>query len=496
MTTSCQPFYSAASVRAMDQSAIREHGFDGDQLMAAAAAHAHRALQDRWPAAARLLVCCGAGNNGGDGYVLARLAKAAGSEVSLLAFGTPAPETSAARARSAWLAAGGEIGEWRAADSSCFGFDVIVDALLGTGLSRAPEGEIAAAVSAINLARQRGCGVLAMDIPSGLDADRGQPLAPDLAVCADLTVSFVGRKLGLHTGAGADHAGAVQFHDLELPVAVHEQQTPLASSLDAGCLRAQLPRRRASSHKNSHGHVLVVGGNTGMAGAALLAARAALRSGAGLVSIATRAQHAPAMAAAQAELMAFGVERGEQLAEKIAAADVILLGPGLAQDAWARSLYAACIAAGKPLLVDADALNLLAAAPAQNPNWVLTPHPGEAARLLVCENADVQQDRLAAVRALQDKFQGVVVLKGAGSLVRGQRTGLCTLGNPGMAVGGSGDVLAGVIAALMAQGLALETAAELGVIAHAAAGDAAAVAGQRGMLPSDIIEQLRLVLNP
>ena len=116
--------------------------------------------------------------------------------------------------------------------------------------------------------------------------------------------------------------------------------------------------------------------------------------------------------------------------------------------------------------------------------------------MLVCENADVQQDRLAAVRALQDKFQGVVVLKGAGSLVRGQRTGLCTLGNPGMAVGGSGDVLAGVIAALMAQGLALETAAELGVIAHAAAGDAAAVAGQRGMLPSDIIEQLRLVLNP
>lgn len=496
MTTSRQQFFSATTVRAMDQAAMGEHGFDGDQLMAAAAAHAHQALRERWPGARRLLVCCGTGNNGGDGYVIARLAKAAGAEVTLLGFGTPRPDSAAGRARAAWLAAGGAVATWADAEDSCAGFDVIVDALLGTGLSRAPEGEMAAAVRAINQAGAGGSGVLAVDVPSGLDADHGQPLAPGLAVQAQLTVSFVGRKPGLHTGAGADHAGRVRFFDLGLPDIIYQQQAPLAQALELELLSAALPRRRASSHKNSHGHVLVVGGNIGMAGAALLAARAALRAGAGLVSVATRPQHAPAMAAAQPELMAFGVDHSDQLAEKLAAADVILLGPGLAQDDWARSLYEASLAAGKPLLVDADALNLLATAASRRADWVLTPHPGEAARLLAVENAQIQQDRLSAAGRLQTEYGGVTVLKGAGTLVAGQQMALCTLGNPGMAVGGSGDVLGGVIAALMAQGLEAETAAQLGVTAHAAAGDRAAAAGQRGMLPSDIIEQLRAVLNP
>lgn len=258
-----------------------------------------------------------------------------------------------------------------------------------------------------------------------------------------------------------------------------------------------LPKRSADAHKGRHGHVLLIGGNHGTPGAILMAGRAALRSGAGLVTVATRAEHAVALSMAQPELMSHGVERKTQLAPLIERANVIAIGPGLGQDEWAQAMLGAVLQSRQPQVWDADALNLLAQEPVRSERWVLTPHPGEAGRLLGCSTAEVQRDRLQAAQQLQARYGGVAVLKGTGTVVQGSATQICPYGNPGMAVGGMGDVLAGVIAALIAQGLSLESAAHAGVLAHALAGDAAAqLGGERGLLPEDLIAQLRRVLNP
>jgi hydroxyethylthiazole kinase-like uncharacterized protein yjeF len=202
------------------------------------------------------------------------------------------------------------------------------------------------------------------------------------------------------------------------------------------------------------------------------------------------------LAANQPEAMFRGVDDAEGLAPLIGKADVIAIGPGLARNEWGRALWAAALASELPLVVDADALNLLAETPRRRDRWVLTPHPGEAARLLGCSVAQIEADRAAATQALVARYGGCVVLKGAGSLVGGRELAVCPYGNPGMATGGMGDALTGVIAALIAQGLELEAAARIGVLVHARAGDIAAQAGERGLLPSDLIEALRGVVNP
>lgn len=258
-----------------------------------------------------------------------------------------------------------------------------------------------------------------------------------------------------------------------------------------------LPARAKDAYKGDFGHVLVIGGNVGMGGAARLAAEAALRVGAGLVSVATRAAHVPAFIAARPEAMCHGVEEGADIAKLLARATVLLLGPGLGQDAWARNLYDQALASPLPKVVDADALNLLAQHPIHQDNWVLTPHAGEAARLLETSTHEIQADRFAAARALQQRYGGVVVLKGAGSIVQGaETTHICTAGNPGMASGGMGDVLGGVIAGLIAQNIPPDEAAQRGVLCHAMAGDLAlAEGGERGLLASDLMLYLRKLMN-
>ncbi len=233
-----------------------------------------------------------------------------------------------------------------------------------------------------------------------------------------------------------------------------------------------------------------------MMGAALLAARAALRAGAGWVSVATRQAHAAAMTAAQPELMCRGVEDARELGPMLEAASVIALGPGLGQTHWGRALFGQAVAAKKPLVVDADGLNWLAQNPMRRDDWVLTPHPGEAARLLDTDTSQIQSSRFSAAMSLQQRYGGVAVLKGAGSVICDGALQLCPYGNPGMAVGGMGDVLAGVIAALLGQGLTAAAAARSGVLAHALAGDEAAQRGERGLLPSDLLPLLRRFLNP
>jgi hydroxyethylthiazole kinase-like uncharacterized protein yjeF len=483
--------YRAAEARELDRIAIEQFGISGLELMNRAGGAAFDELCNRWPEARRIVVVCGAGNNAGDGYVVARLASEKGFKASIMALADPAELKGGAKtALGAAKAAGLTVSEFDA--QSLSKADIIVDAIFGTGLDRPVEGHWAAAIDAINAS---GTPVLALDIPSGLHADSGMVLGH--AVMADVTVSFIALKQGLFTAAGVDYCGEVCFDDLDVESGVYRDVPVACERIDWLKLRASLPKRPRSAHKGMFGHVLVIGGNHGMAGAARMAAEAALRCGSGLTSVATRKEHAAAMAAARPEVMWHGVEEGTQLRHVMRRATVIAIGPGLGQDEWAAEMFAAALESGLPLVVDADALNLLAEEPCQRGNWIVTPHPGEAARLLGLSASEVNQQRFDVVKALSVKFDAFAVLKGAGTLVsdREGHFSLCSGGNPGMASGGMGDVLTGIIAALLAQGLGMGEAARCGVALHAAAADKMAVAGVRGMTAGDLIVTLRGLVN-
>ncbi len=484
--------FRAAQVRELDRLAMTAARVPGYELMERAGGAAFSLLRERWPDTGQVAVICGAGNNAGDGYVLARFARAAGLMVRVLAVSDPQRLRGDARqAYADWCAAGGDTVPFsRPALEQA---QVVVDALLGTGLARTLEGEWRAAVATINTL---GAPILAIDVPSGLHADTGAVLGA--AVRATATISFIGLKQGMFTGEGPEHCGELHFDALGVPKETLQSVSASAMRIGAELLSRVLPRRSRSDHKGRFGHVLVVGGDAGMAGAARMAGEAAGRCGAGLVSIATRPEHAAVIAAARPELMCHGVAGARQLAPLLQRANVVAIGPGLGRSPWARELLSSVLECARPLVVDADALNLLADEPMRRDDWILTPHPGEAARLLGSETTAIQADRFAAVEALVDAFSGTCVLKGAGTLVRGPLacTYVCDAGNPGMASGGMGDVLTGVLAALVAQGLGLEVAARAGAHLHAAAADRAARAGERGLLALDLMSELRILTNP
>lgn len=495
MAAPIKGLYGGAQVAELDRRVIEDEGVPGFELMQRAADAAFETLRARWPGVRGIAVVTGPGNNGADGFLVARLALTAGIGVRLFYLSRREQASGdAGRALAAFEQAGGRIEAFD--PGSRIDAEVVVDALLGTGLARPVAGRFLAAVRAINRARERGAGVLAVDIPSGLDADRGSVWGE--AVRADATATFIGAKLGLFTGLGPAHAGAVSFHDLDAPATVYADLAPLARRVDNGQLGAALPARPRDAHKGDHGHLLCVGGNIGMGGAVRLAAEAALRIGAGLVSVATRAENAAALTQARPELMCRGVAGPEEVAPLLGRASVVAIGPGLGQDPWAKRLFAAILESAAPLVVDADALNLLAAEPVARGNWVLTPHPGEAARLLASDTGSVQRDRPAAIAALCERYAATVVLKGAGTLIQGPNEGLwlCDAGNPGMATGGMGDLLTGVIGGLLAQRLDPERAARVGACLHARAGDAAARDGERGLLAADCLIHLRRFANP
>jgi NAD(P)H-hydrate epimerase len=485
--------YRAADVRALDRSAIDTYGIPGAALMARAGAAAFEVLRQRWPAARRIVVLCGTGNNGGDGFVLARLAHAAGYAVDVMQLGDAQRLVGDALAAAREMRDAG-LRALRYSGQDLSAYDVIVDALLGTGLERVVEGEWFDAIEAVNAADT---GVLALDLPSGLHADTGAVLGA--AVRAAVTISFIGLKRGMFTAHGPDCCGVVRFHDLGVPAEVFTRVSPNCLRLSYATMAALLRPRPRAAHKGHHGHVLVIGGEEGMSGAARLAGEAALRAGAGLVTIATRRTHAALISAVRPELMAHPVEDVAALEPLLCRADIVAVGPGLGTGRWARTLMARVLETRLPLVVDADALNLIAAEPLRRDHWVLTPHPGEAGRLLGVATAAVQSDRFAAVAEVQRRYGGVAVLKGTGSLVIDPDgdVGLCDGGNPGMACGGMGDVLSGVIAALAAQGYDLPDAAALGVCLHAQAGDrAAALGGERGLLAGDLMVHLHHLANP
>jgi hydroxyethylthiazole kinase-like uncharacterized protein yjeF len=486
------PLHTAAQTRAIEAAAQETLGLAGHELMGRAGAAAWALLQARWPRVQRIGVACGPGNNGGDGYVLARLARAAGLNVQVLVGPEGAPRTEEAkRAWNDWREAGGVT---RVFDGQLPEVDLWVDALFGIGLARGMHGVAQAMIERINASRLP---VLAIDVPSGLDCDRGH--AERDCIHADATITFLAAKRGLHTGQGCDAAGEVVFDTLGLADEFLERYPSSARLYLPSDLADGLAPRHANAHKGEHGHVLCIGGEMGMGGAVRLCAEAALRAGAGLASVATRTEGVAALVAARPEAMTHAVEDADALAPLLQRASVLAVGPGLGRADWGRELFEAAVACGKPLILDADGLTLLSLHPRPLPQAILTPHPGEAARLLGCSNHDVQADRFDAVSRLSERFGCVVVLKGAGTLVAapGETPAVVGAGNPGMATGGMGDVLTGVIAALHAQGLPNFRAAVFGALLHGAAGDAAArIDGERGLLPSDLFPHLRRLANP
>jgi len=484
--------YTAEQVRGFDRLAIERFGIPGLNLMERAGQAAFDLIRRRWPDARRLVVLTGTGNNGGDGFVVARLAREAGLQVQVLQLGDRARLQGDASDNAArWDDLGGD---WRGFEGIPAETELIVDAILGTGLERSVTGGWAEAIAAVN-AHRAPC--VSIDIPSGLHSDSGAIMGT--AVRASATVSFIGLKLGLFTADGPACSGEVVFDGLGVPAAVYASSVLAARRIDWSKQAGVLTPRSRSAHKGHFGHVLVIGGNHGFGGAARLAAEAALRVGSGLVSLATRSRHVAAVLAARPEIMVHAVNGPQALRPLLRQATVIAIGPGLGQDDWARGLWAAAFDARRPLVVDADALRLLATEPTRREDWVLTPHPGEAASLLGLSNAEVNAQRPEAVHRLRGQYGGSVVLKGAGSIIASGGSAppsVCSDGNPGMASGGMGDVLTGVIAGLLAQGLELRDAVECGVCLHAAAADiAAAEGGERGLLGGDVIAQLRALVN-
>ena len=482
--------WHADDLRHAEKEAADSLGITLYELMQRAGEAAFNVTRTAYPESSHWLILCGHGNNGGDGYVVARLAVAAGIHVTLLALESdkPLPEEASA-AREAWLNAGGVIHATNIVWPE--EIDVIIDGLLGTGLRSAPRDPVATLIARANA---HSAPVVALDIPSGLMAQTGT--TPGAVIQAAHTVAFIALKPGLLTGKARDVTGTLHHNALGLESWLAGQETHV-SRVDASLLAQWLPPRRPTSHKGDHGRLVIIGGDHGTAGAIRMTGEAALRCGAGLVRVLTRIENSAPIITARPELMVHELTP-QSLEESLEWADVVVIGPGLGQQAWGKQALQKVENFRKPMLWDADALNLLAINPDKRHNRILTPHPGEAARLLNCSVAEIESDRLLSARRLVKRYGGVAVLKGAGTVVASDEAlGIVDAGNAGMASGGMGDVLSGIIGALLGQKLPLYDAACAGCVAHGVAADKlAARYGTRGMLATDLFCTLRRVVNP
>jgi len=493
MSNAIIPIYQTAQIRELEKLAEERFGISSEVLMQRAGKAALECLVRQWPKARKIAVVCGTGNNGGDGYVVARLARERGLTVTVWSLGELRKQKEAAQRAYEACQKANVIIQASQEEMNIRDTDVIVDAISGLGLHGEIRPETRKAIEAIATANVP---VLAIDLPSGIDSDNGKVWG--VAVRASVTITFIGFKLGLLTGRGVGYAGNVICHDLQLPTELFSLVKPVAEKLQYPTLVSMLRPRPRDLYKSEAGHVLLVGGDWGYTGAIRLAAEGALRVGAGLVSLATRKEHAQMLNITYPEIMCHGVASASELKPLIEKASVIVIGPGLGQSDWAKELLEEVLKSSLPVVIDADGLNVLAKHSGKHKNWILTPHSGEAGRLLGCSTEEVLADRLKALKTLQEKYGGVCVLKGAGTLIQGPSSiiGLCPYGNAGMASGGMGDVLSGVIGGLVGQGLTSLDAAKLGVCVHALAGDEAAKAGgERGTIASDLMPYLRKLVN-
>lgn len=460
-----------------------------------------------------VLVVAGAGNNGGDGFVLARLLKSHGYRVRVAVLAATEKISGDAltnfekwkRGRGQILALGdsGESVLRTELPGAVAAAGVVVDCVFGTGLGRPVEGVLAEAFSAINerpARRGRRALVVAVDLPSGLDGDRGEPLG--VAIEADVTYTLGAVKLGLVLPVARPWVGALELIEIGIEESAFEAESPLATAGDADAVRASLPRRKPGDHKGAHGHLLVVAGAPGTGGAAVLAGRAALRSGAGLVTVACPSEVQALVASSQPELMTSATGRfsSEQWQERLAGKKALTVGPGLGTSRQARQLVAWLVRhAGLPMVIDADGLNALAGRlevlrRARGP-VLLTPHPGEMSRLVGKSIAEVQAERRRLALELAAETGAVVVLKGSGTMVAAPdgRLAVNLTGGPILGTAGTGDVLAGLVGSLLAQGLPPFDAAHVGTYLHGLAGDRLARRlGDAGLLASELADELPL----
>lgn len=529
--------YKAAQVKNIDRYAIEQCDVDGYGLMVQAGEAAFSSLLSRWPNVRQLIVLCGGGNNGGDGLVIARLAVQHDIAVKLVLTSEVSSLSGEARqAADETMKAGLQVipaSDIQWTDSEFHPSEiVVVDALLGTGLSSEVTEPYASLVQQANDSKLP---ILAIDVPSGLNASTGA--VQGCCIKAAATMTMIEYKQGLFTGAGPLVCGEISLAQLNLPQQARGSEAPIASLESWKEIQhfEAFNERPLDSHKGHFGHVMIVGGDLGCGGAISLAAGAALKSGAGLVSVATRPEHVAAVLARYPEAMVHGVQSGQDLQTLLDRADVIVIGPGLGQSYWGEQLLQQVMATHVPVLLDADALNILAKGRVSHNLTerisVITPHPGEAARLLKSNVQAVQSDRFKAAKNLSKKLSSSVVLKGVGTVISTRDmepdedqltispdlkpdtlTSICQDGNAGMASGGMGDVLSGIMGSLMAQRLnphsddlkfanettfnqALHDLVVSGVCLHSAAADLAAKEGQAGMLASDVIDSIRYLLK-
>lgn len=488
--------YTIEQIRCLENLAIQS-GISGKQLMQEAANAALCLLVNELPETMNdMIVFCGTGHNGGDGYTLAKLAAIEeGYRVRIRYVGSLNKLSKLTqKAMEACQKMGLEIKKFD--KNERLHASIYVDALLGIGIKNNVSAEYAEPIKFIN--NREGPFCLSLDVPSGIDANTGEILG--IAVQADTTITFIGQKTGLLTGDGYGYSGDIAFSDLKIPQQLLDTiDTHWAETIDPVELLFKMPFRKRHMHKSDFGHVLIIGGEVGMSGAPLMAGLGALRSGAGLVTLATHPQHANYLNIHHPELMCHGVLNKTDLTPLIDKATVIAIGPGLGQNTWGKSLFDAVLKTKKPLVVDADALNILAKKPIKKDHWIITPHPGEAARLLGTDTSSIQNNRYLAVSELQQCFGGIAILKGCGTLIKDDIDDIikvCSSGNPGMATAGMGDILTGVIAGLIAQHIPLHEAAECAVYFHAAAGDAVADNhGMRGMMATDLLPYIQKAVN-
>jgi ADP-dependent NAD(P)H-hydrate dehydratase / NAD(P)H-hydrate epimerase len=465
--------YLTREIRRIEELAETKFNISSSSMMQRAGRAAFNVLLRNYPKTQCIAVFCGGGNNGGDGFVFGYAAYRRGLNVILYQVGEHSHLSQAAN--EAYLAcqnAAIPVIKLQA-QTLIETTDIIVDAVCGTGLTSDLRPE---ALLAVRKMQEQNTPIISLDVPTGINADTGEVLG--MAVKAEMTITFVALKLGLLTGEGLTYTGKLICNDLELPEEIFAEVTPVAEKIKFNNYRHYIKARNRNFHKGEAGHVLIIGGEQGFSGAPRMAGLAALRVGAGLVSIATRHHHAALINIANPELMSHGVEQEAELEALLKKAKVVVVGPGLGLNAWGKKLFNAVCNYNLPLIVDADGLNILADMPPLiRENWILTPHPGEAGRLLQVKTSVIQQDRLQAILQLQKKYNAIIVLKGAGSIIA------------------NADQSLAVCTGLVAQDIPLSDATKLAVYLHAKAGDQAAHDGQRGMIASDLMPHLRQLSN-
>ena len=499
--------YTASETRKIDNLAIKEKGISGYSLMQMAAEFTLDVILREFSPVEELIIFCSKGKNSGDGFLLGSFAKEFGLEVTIVMSNTSNVIKGVSRkAFEEMKDAKVKIISTKSVEKlKVSNKAVIVDALIGTGLKGNLKKNIKESILALNKLGVK-LPVLSLDIPSGVNPDTGD--ADDIAVYADITATFVAQKRGCFTSVGKKFSGEIIYSDLEIPKNLFSKITSTSYVVDYEDSISKVVYREQDAHKGHFGNVVIVGGDRGLGGAGLLSSRAAVYSGAGLTSLVTRPEHVSASLVSCPEVMVKGVDSGQDLEEHLVKPDVIAIGPGLGQSAWSEQMIQRVFWEAEKrdvsVIMDADALNLLTKLKLSSnlpKRLILTPHPGEASRLLNTSVAVIESNRFSAAAKIQKKFNATVVLKGSGTVIchksgGTQKWGICDSGNPGMATGGMGDVLTGIIAGLLAQGLTLKEAAEAGVDLHAKAADQASLEfGEAGLTSSDVINELKYLLK-